>query len=335
MDTPPRSMPSHNNLHALLFQATSAEYMVLCLQTYQLARHSLLARLKDGTYRNPAVILDLDETVLDNSAYQAWQVATGTNYHDASWAKWCKFGMARAVPGAVEFVRFATSHGVTPIFITSRINEKELRAGTVKNLAALELLSREEAVAEAKNPEGDPMSTRLFMKKMAPVKWPRPDNPQEFRLDDKFDERIFCQQVRGYEIILSIGDNLADYAEYYGRVVDANGKKIDGVHPNTSVRRAAAIQDAPLFGRDFVLMPNATYGGWLRAFEANQIGAGDEIAFTDAPVREGIKEPQTPFTYKSGTETKTPRAPKFSDKLGVWDGNQTVSARAEPVPPQT
>jgi predicted secreted acid phosphatase len=70
-------MSAHNTLHALLFQATSAEYVALCLQAYQLARHALRDRLSLGTFRNPAVIFDLDETVLDNHAYAAWQIKNG------------------------------------------------------------------------------------------------------------------------------------------------------------------------------------------------------------------------------------------------------------------
>src|SRR5262249_40392298 len=97
-----RPMTSHNNLHALMFQATSAEYVALCVQTYQLARHAVVDRLGEKTFRNPAVVLDLDETVLDNSPYQAWLIGTGRNFHEeTSWKTWCDCGAARSVPGAV------------------------------------------------------------------------------------------------------------------------------------------------------------------------------------------------------------------------------------------
>src|SRR4051794_11267998 len=118
MDSSLRPMAAHNNLHALLFQATSAEYVVLCRQMYHLARHVLVDRLNDQSFRNPAVVFDLDETVLDNSPYQAWQIAAGTNFDEStSWKAWCDLGTAGAVPGAVEFVRFVQSKQVTPIFI--------------------------------------------------------------------------------------------------------------------------------------------------------------------------------------------------------------------------
>ena len=321
-----RTMASHNNLHALLYQTASAEYLVMCLQAYQLARHALQTRLATGTFRQPAVILDLDETVLDNAPYQAWLIRAGKNFHEgSSWRAWCDLGVSRAVPGAVEFVRFAVDNGVKPFFITSRQNIT--RAGTARNLAALGLLTAEEFANELDG-GGDPANTRLFMKGMTAVTVPRPDGTQDYLLRNKFEQRVFCQQVREHEIVLSVGDSLSDYAEYYGQVADSQGEFVAGLHPTMTARRSSALQDAPLFGRDFILIPNASYGGWLRAFEANGLGAGDELAYTAESVRNGLEEPQIPFEFENGTKTATPKGPKFSDHLGVWDGDRGVSPRS-------
>lgn len=318
-----RPMTAHNNLHALLFQATSAEYIALCVQAYQLARHAIVERLAEKDVRNPAVVLDLDETVFDNSPYQAWQIQAGTNFDEkTSWRAWCNAGQAGAVPGAIEFVRFVVTQGVTPIFITSR--ESVTRAGTVENLAKLGLLTPEERTQELSvgaAPESAG-KTRLFMKGMPAVKAVVPAGEQTFELSNKFLQRIYCEQVRQFEIILSIGDNLSDYAEYYGRIVDANGKSVSGSHPTPSSRRTSVLQDLKLFGRDFVLIPNATYGGWIRAFEANGFGASDELAGTGNPVREGLKEPQEPFDYGAAQPAKA-LGPKFSAaQLRIWEGPQ-------------
>lgn len=124
MNSPLRPMTAHNTLHGLLYQATSAEYIALCVQMYQLARHALMDRLRSGTFRRPAVIFDLDETLLDNSAFAAWQIKAGTNFNEAtSWKEWCDTGQSGAVPGGVEFVKFAEEAGATPIFITTRLHE--------------------------------------------------------------------------------------------------------------------------------------------------------------------------------------------------------------------
>jgi predicted secreted acid phosphatase len=322
----PRRMTSHNNLHTLLFQATSAEYIALCVQTYELARRALEERLEEGTLRNPAVVLDLDETVLDNSPYQAWQVETGTNFHEpTSWKRWCDLGKSNAVPGAVEFVHFAADSGVTPIFITSRLNSS--RAGTALNLATLGLISQSELDKE-RSPDGDhPLITRLFMKGMADAEVDRPGGKKVFRLQNKFEQRVFCEQVREFEVALSIGDNLSDYAEYYSRVLDSRGDVVKDQHPTPRGRRSYALQDARLFGRDFILLPNATYGGWLRALEANKLGAGDELANTELPVREGLREPPERFDYvtEKGPQSVQPDGPKLGKNVSRWDGKTGVS----------
>lgn len=321
--SPLRPMSAHNNLHGVLFNATSAEYHALTIQCYQLARHALLERLAEGTFLNPAVVMDLDETVLDNSPYQAWLVASGHNFHEAaSWDPWCALGEAGAVPGAVEFVRFARAHDVEVLFITSRRNATRL--GTARNLHLLGLLTDKEyeAEVEAAGSAAHAMTTRLFMKGMPPVDAERPFGLTTYDLNNKFQQRQFCEEVRGYEVALSIGDNLADWAEYYGTVFDNEGKPVDKMHPTAESRLQLAVQDSQLFGRDFILLPNATYGGWMRAFEVQNIGASDELAYTAEPVREPLHEPQEEFRFEGGAKAAKAVQAKLlaSKKLRIWKG---------------
>lgn len=327
-------MTAHNTLHGLLYQ-TSAEYIALCVQMYQLARHALVDRLNSGTFRNPAVIFDLDETLFDNSAYAAWQIGSGYNFDEkTSWTEWCNASESGAVPGGFEFVRFVREKGVTPIFITTRLNET--RTGTARNLMKLGALSKEEFRSEEENGSGlgHAFHTHLFMKGMPDVTVERPYGQKTYALGNKFMQRVFCQQVRGFEIILSVGDNLSDYAEYYGRVFDPTGAPT-GKFPNIDSRRASVWQDVPLFGRDFILIPNSTYGGWLSAFEMNGLGASDELASTGNQVREGIREPQEEFRY-DGTKKVTAQGPKFSPKaFRIWSGPPKETGNlcgAEPTP---
>jgi predicted secreted acid phosphatase len=315
-------MTSHNNLHTVLFNATSAEYYALTTQAYKLARHATIERLNEGTFTNPAIVFDLDETVLDNSPYQAWLISKGYNYHDDTWNKWCDTGSADAVPGAIEFIRFVRENGIEPIFITSRRNST--RRGTAENLHRLELLADDELSAEttATLPADHALKTRLFMKDMTSVDVARPSGLKKYDLKNKYMQRVFCEEVRGFEIILSVGDNLSDYAEYYGSVLTDKGETTKK-HPSAASRRAAARQDAQLFGRDFILIPNPTYGGWLRAFEAEDqlLGASDEIAYTPALVREALNEPQADFIYDNGQKTVKAKGPKLSEaNLRIWTG---------------
>jgi len=321
MNSSPRPMTAHNTLHGLLYQATSAEYIALCVQMYQLARHALVDRLRSGTFRRPAVIFDLDETLLDNSAYAAWQIGSGYNFDEqTSWKAWCNTSQSGAVPGGFEFVRFVEEAGATPIFITTRLNET--RVGTAHNLMNLGALTNTEFLTEKQNGSrpDHAFQTRLFMKGMPDVQVDRPDGKQTFHLANKFTQRVFCTRVRDFEIILSIGDNLSDYAEYYGRVFDSSGSAEPGKFPTIESRRSSVWQDLPLFGRDFILIPNATYGGWLSAFEANGLGASDELASTGNQVRQGLQEPQETFTFDS-SKSATANGPKFSaSNLRIWEG---------------
>src|SRR5690606_39342431 len=73
-----------------------------------------------GPGLKPAVVLDIDETVLDNSPYQARLVRDGGEYSDPSWDAWVEERKARAVPGVVEFARAANARGVTLVYISNR-----------------------------------------------------------------------------------------------------------------------------------------------------------------------------------------------------------------------
>src|SRR5205085_1146217 len=70
----PRQGPSERNLDASLWLQTAGEYRALCLQTYRTAGEHLLRKRAAQPKGDapPAVIMDLDETVLDNSPFQTW-----------------------------------------------------------------------------------------------------------------------------------------------------------------------------------------------------------------------------------------------------------------------
>src|SRR5207247_4029696 len=80
---------------------TSAEYRALAVQAYRVATE----RLPDFSRGiNPgawAVILDADETVLDNSEYQRRRALADSGYSDPSCVGWVRERAALAVPGAV------------------------------------------------------------------------------------------------------------------------------------------------------------------------------------------------------------------------------------------
>jgi 5'-nucleotidase (lipoprotein e(P4) family) len=116
----------------VLFQQHSAEYRALCLQAYNIARMQLDMKLKSKP-SNPAIITDIDETVLDNSPFQAGNILDNTDYNTVLWHKWCSEARAGSVPGAVEFMKYAASKGVSIYYVSNR-DTSDVRA-TMKNLA--------------------------------------------------------------------------------------------------------------------------------------------------------------------------------------------------------
>ena len=128
--------PGHSILNATLWIQSSAEYEAAALQTYASARRSLDAALAQSSGGlPPAVILDLDETVLDNTPFETRMIRQGKAYDSAAWKQWTSEGIAPAVPGAVEFLRYAQSRGVRAFYITNRDEDEE--AGTLRNLQSL------------------------------------------------------------------------------------------------------------------------------------------------------------------------------------------------------
>ena len=119
-------------LFATAFQQRAAEYKALCYQAFNFARLRLEQIPQVQGSKPGAIITDIDETVLDNSAYEASQVLQGKDYESATWKEWTAKGIADTVPGAPHFLRYAASRGIEIFYITNR-DENE-RQGTLQNL---------------------------------------------------------------------------------------------------------------------------------------------------------------------------------------------------------
>ncbi len=123
---------STDTVNALLWMQTSAEYKAACLGAYAAARAALDRALDDPEMsaaleqeahprgKPPAVILDLDETVFDNSPYFAWLLKSGQEYSAQSFGDWVEERGAEAVPGALDYIRHAQSRGVAVFFVSNR-----------------------------------------------------------------------------------------------------------------------------------------------------------------------------------------------------------------------
>jgi 5'-nucleotidase (lipoprotein e(P4) family) len=122
---------------ATLWQQSSGERRALSYQAFTLARMMLDRDLRmNRRHQKPrAVIVDIDETILDNSRFEGMLLKNRVNYNQKDWTEWINRAEAEAVPGAVEFLRYATSRGVRVFYITNR-NDIQ-KAGTAANLKKL------------------------------------------------------------------------------------------------------------------------------------------------------------------------------------------------------
>jgi len=129
-------VPQNDLLNAELWIQTAIEYRANCLTVYALAKVRLGEAVADrnwtaydqsGSYQNlpPAVIIDLDETAIDNSAYEAGLVVDDTRFNPRTWDDWTKAEQAKAVPGAVEFANYAAAKGVKVFYVSNRNAESE------------------------------------------------------------------------------------------------------------------------------------------------------------------------------------------------------------------
>jgi 5'-nucleotidase (lipoprotein e(P4) family) len=169
---------------AILWTQTSAEKAAMSYQAFSLARLRLDQDFRTSRNRRVkrAVIVDVDETVLDNSPYQAKLVKERRPFEGKTWTEWCDRAEATALPGAVEFLRYANSRGVRVFYITNRrVAEKD---GTARNLRKL----------------GFPDVT---------------DETLLIRTDGSAKEPRRQSVAAKYRIVLLMGDNLNDFAEIF------------------------------------------------------------------------------------------------------------------------
>jgi 5'-nucleotidase (lipoprotein e(P4) family) len=122
---------------ALRYQQQSAEVMALQLQAYQFATQRFIQLLANHhSDKKPAVVLDLDETVIDNTPLLVRDV---NNCHDYTswdtWSDWEQKGEPTLIPGAKDFIDFVTQQGVKIYYISDRFQEN--KADTLKTLKKL------------------------------------------------------------------------------------------------------------------------------------------------------------------------------------------------------
>ena len=116
------------------------EYAVLSRQVYRLALGAVNGAVRERTARvsGPwAVVMDIDETVLDNSTYELDRAAYGLPFENSSWNAWVTRGEAGLVPGVVEFISGVRRLGGRVVFVSNR--DEAVRSATIANLQRFSL----------------------------------------------------------------------------------------------------------------------------------------------------------------------------------------------------
>ena len=181
----PQAQPKNKNEHlvmATLYLQTAAEARALRYQAYNLATLRLdqaLAGLKKG--KKPAVILDIDETLLDNSPYEAYLITSNQSF-PAGWKSWMEKAQAAALHGAKRFLDYANQKGVDIFYVSNR-SIRYLK-NTMENLKKVGFPQVRE--------------DHIYLEKNISSKEPRRQ-----------------AIAKTHQILLLVGDNLDDFAQVF------------------------------------------------------------------------------------------------------------------------
>ena len=206
--------------HSLYWQKNSAEYVALSYQAYNLAKFRLDEKLNLEFNKRPAIVIDLDETVLNNLPYNEMLIDSSEIFTQESWSKWVNKKIATKVPGSLEFINYAKSKNVKIVYLSNR--RVENYDPTKENLVNL----------------GYPFDEDTLM----------------LLRDETSDKTARRNTLNDYEIIMLLGDNLADFNSVFYK--KSNNERIQSVDSLSK-----------MFGDKFIVFPNLIYGDWEDGFE--------------------------------------------------------------------
>jgi len=168
---------------AVLWYQNSAEAYLLYHQAYDKA-HILLKNKLDKYKgdKKPAIVLDIDETMLDNSPYEGMLIKEGLTFNSETWKEWVELRKAAILPGVEKFVKTADSLDVEVFYISNR--SVDMLKATIDNMNQYNL------------PNAD--SAHIFLKS---------------ETSDKTKRR--SKITEDHEVLVFVGDNLTDYSQLF------------------------------------------------------------------------------------------------------------------------
>lgn len=210
-----------------VYRAATARLPAARKATHETA--SLEQAAQGGFARKPpAIVLDVDETVVDNSPYEAWRIQAGKPYDSASWAAWVASAQATAIPGAPEFIARARALGFRVVFVTNRTCPANGPYGPDGLHAACP--QKAQTLANLERVLGRPVAPGDLMLRGDRADWAE---------SDKSARRLAV--ARTHRIAMLVGDDLNDFVP--------RAKYVEQDHANR-------------WGLTWVPIPNPTYGSW-------------------------------------------------------------------------
>ncbi|MBD2667375.1 5'-nucleotidase, lipoprotein e(P4) family [Richelia sinica] len=226
----------------------SGEYRALTYQAFNIAKLTF-DTAKSKNISRPAIIVDIDETVLDNSPYQAGLLDSNKGYETTTWNQWIKAEKAKAVPGAVEFVNYVNNNGGKLFFIsnrttksvkTSKINDLEI--STINNLKAVGFTGVNE-------------NTVLLKGEFTKIINGKEDNSKQWRVDAV---KNGSADKTKYTVVALIGDNLNDFDETIGKT---NQERRDFTDKYRHAYGMLNVNKG-IIEPAYIAIPNPMYGNW-------------------------------------------------------------------------
>ncbi|HQU84692.1 MAG TPA: 5'-nucleotidase, lipoprotein e(P4) family [Pyrinomonadaceae bacterium] len=189
--TAPATADTEYQVAAILYMQKASEYRALAYQAFNLAKMQLDAdadkknqkKLTKAERKMPrAVVVDIDETMLDNSPSQANGAKNRLPFDLKSWYAWGEMRKAKAIPGAVDFANYAKSKNVRIFYVSNR--DEVQKQATIDNLKAVGFpdISDENVVLRQKESSKEARRQAIAQK---------------------------------YRIVMLIGDNLNDHAQVF------------------------------------------------------------------------------------------------------------------------
>ena len=237
----------HDGMDAVLWVQNSTEYAATTHGIYSAAAEQLeqITAASPDNVGRMAIVMDVDETVLDNSPYQGQMVLDDTSYESESWDRWISLQDASAIPGAIDFIQNSQALGAQVMFVTNR-------ACRVRPDETGHCPQKLDTLVNLQNLGVNTQAGALFLRNdLSPVRCRHLLSESE-RTDGRWSSDKSSRRAciaADYDIVMLFGDQLGDFTSESSDTTARQGRNV-------------AADYEQYWGRSWFMLPNPTYGDW-------------------------------------------------------------------------